>query len=191
MQKKQIKFKDQELTIDLAAFAGETKSVIRNPRQFFAKFPKKTLLDTVVYFVLITIVGAFLSFIVAALLANPKPTLPDVLTQFVYSIVLVTVSSFAWVGILHGWIRLFKGTALYKETYAVFSYSRAPISLFGWIPYVGILASLYTFYLMVIGVHTFHKFTLKKALLVLVPLFIIVIVVQVIFFAILSSATPS
>lgn len=196
----------QELTIDLGAFLRDTKQVIRFPKKFFASYQSKKqspISDRVIYFALITILGSILgliySFVIRPVLTSTfpqsfpafetQPTIAEAVSVLLIGMVMVVLLSFVWAGILHGWFKLFKAKGTYQDSYTIFAYSRAPLSLFGWIPFIGGLSGLYTLYLMAVGAHNIHGFSMRKSILLIVPIVILVIVLQIVSYAVLMNAS--
>lgn len=78
--------------------------------------------------------------------------------------------SFLWAAILHVWILIFEGQADYKKTYQLYAYTKTPIFIFGWIPFIGMLASIYRLVLLIYGTSEVHKIKLRtSALMYIIP----------------------
>jgi hypothetical protein len=144
----------KEITIDVMQILGDSKDTIRAPRKVFGQ--NKNLTESVIFFIVVTLVGSVFAMLYSFLLSPVltqysdvfnsslpvSPTITEAVTVVLVGVVVVTVLSFVWAGLLHGWLKLFRGKGTYADTYSAFSYSRAPLSLLGWIPVIGNLAAL-------------------------------------------------
>lgn len=190
----------KEITIDVMQILGDSKDTIRAPRKVFGQ--NKNLTESVIFFIVVTLVGSVFAMLYSFLLSPVltqysdvfnsslpvSPTITEAVTVVLVGVVVVTVLSFVWAGLLHGWLKLFRGKGTYADTYSAFSYSRAPLSLLGWIPVIGNLAALYSFYILALGISVKHQMRLRKALLLMVPVVVLVIVAQIASFLILAGA---
>ena len=77
----------------------------------------------------------------------------------------------------------------FQATFRVLSYAEAP-AVFSWLPVVGLILSLYTVVLGVIGIKKVHETTLKKALLAYF-IFIILIGGLIVALAVLLAVVSS
>ncbi len=177
---------------DFWVFRSNAKKVLREPRNFFGKLESKGKIEPAFgYFVDLLIVSSILS-IVGVLLfqpiiikflsenfniptQNPSYTLQAFLIAFVESVVGGALLSFLWSGILHLWIRLFKGNGDFAKSYELYVYTRTPILLTGWIPLVGLVGWFYSIYLMMIGVQKLHGISKKRSILMFGVPFVIVV----------------
>jgi len=82
--------------------------------------------------------------------------------------VLVIIFNFIWAGILHVWILIFGGKKGYKQTYQLSIYSSIPTYLLGWFPLIGLFASVYSVYLLIIGTQEVHGISKMKSILMYV-----------------------
>ncbi|MDO8648931.1 MAG: YIP1 family protein [Candidatus Peregrinibacteria bacterium] len=92
--------------------------------------------------------------------------------------------SFVNAGLLHLFARLLRGQGAYVDTYKAVAYSMTPQMLLSSFPYIGILGSLYSLYLLIKGLGVLHGMSLGRAILTLVlaALTVIIIVLVPIFF---------
>jgi len=95
----------------------------------------------------------------------------------------------------HLFVRAFGGRKGYGNTIKAFAYGNTPLFLFGWIPFVGMLFSLWALVLNIIGIRQLHEISTGRAvgavLLGIVALMIIVFLVVlfvVLFVVILAAA---
>ena len=98
---------------------------------------------------------------------------------------LAVVSAFAslFIGGLwtHLFVRAFGGRKGYRNTIKVFAYGNTPLFMFGWIPFVGMLFTLWAWVLNIIGIRQLHEISTGRAigavLLSIVALVIIVVLI--------------
>lgn len=89
----------------------------------------------------------------------------------------------------HLFVRAFGGRKGYENTIKAFAYGNTPLLLFGWIPFVGGLFSIWALVLNIIGIRQLHEISTGRAigavLLALVAL--VVIVVLIVLFVVLRA----
>jgi hypothetical protein len=94
----------------------------------------------------------------------------------------------------HLFVRAFGGRKGYRNTIKAFAYGNTPLFLFGWIPFVGTLFSIWALVLDIIGIRQLHEISTGRAigavLLSIVALMIIValIVLFVVLFVVIQAA---
>lgn len=191
---------NKEITIDVMQILSDSKDTVRSPRSVFSK--AHPISESLIFFVVVTLIGSALallySLLLSPLLTNisdvfdsslpVSPTVTEAVTVVIIGALVVSLLSFVWAALLHGWIKLFRGKGTYADTYAAFSYSRAPLSLLGWIPFIGNFAALYSFYVLAIGISVRHNMRLRKALLLMIPVIVLVILAQIASYTMLASA---
>jgi len=111
---------------------------------------------------------------------------------------LAVVGAFASLFISGSWahlfVRAFGGRKGYGNTIKAFAYGNTPLFLFGWIPFVGTLFSIWALVLNIIGIRQLHEISTGRAigavLLGIVTLIIIVflIVLFVVLFVVVLAA---
>lgn len=86
------------------------------------------------------------------------------------------VLMFVIAGIYHLFAMMFGTKKKYIETYKAAVYGATPSYLFGWVPYVGLIALIWTVVLQIFGIKELHKLSGgKAAAVVLIPVGIAVI----------------
>jgi hypothetical protein len=77
----------------------------------------------------------------------------------------------------HLFVRAFGGRKGYRNTIKAFVYGDTPFLLFGWIPFVGMLFSLWALVLNIIGIRQLHEISTGRAIgAVLLGLVVLVII---------------
>lgn len=160
------------------------RDVLISPHKFFQRMQKeKGLKKAFIYFAILSLFSAILGFLLSLLmmplyqqilasLALNIPTLQYssgwvVLNQLI-SYIIGLLASFVIAGLLHVWLMIFGGRADYEKTYQLYVYSHTPTFLFGWIPVLGFIASIYWLVLLIIGTMKVHKISKTKAILMYV-----------------------
>jgi hypothetical protein len=102
-------------------------------------------------------------------------------------VLLAVVGAFASLFITGSWahlfVRAFGGRKGYANTIKAFAYGETPLFLFGWLPFVGMLFSIWALVLTIIGVRQLHEISTGRAvgavLLSIVALVIIGVLIGV------------
>jgi len=89
----------------------------------------------------------------------------------------------------HLFVRAFGGRKGYETTIKAFAYGNTPLFLFGWIPFVGGLFSIWALVLNIIGIRQLHGVSTGRAIgaVLLSYLALIVIVVLIVLFVVLRA----
>jgi hypothetical protein len=82
------------------------------------------------------------------------------LANFVWSLLAVFISAY----FLHVWIKMWKGTGAYIDTFRLFAYGMLPGLLLGWIPAIGGFMWIWTFVLNVIATEKVHGLSRGKSI---------------------------
>ena len=159
--------------------------VITNPVEFFSKLsPVGGILEPLVFgaFVILIYVlglfifrfqGHFFGYIIIYYIAM-------MIGLFVFAIILMIVS------------KILEGSSGFEDSFRIVAYSSVPIAL-SFIPYIGILLTFYSIYIMIIGIEKFHKIERGKAIAIgiityiLSGLYVWLIMKQIIFSAIVHT----
>ncbi len=191
-----------ELTFDIKEFVRKTKKVILSPRVFYHEIEKEQgWKDALSYAIAIAVISSifgileltvlspvFKNFIPSYLQPENTPQILDILPAFFMSTVMVVLLGFVWAGALHLWFKVVRLKGTYWGIYKTYIYSRAPLSILGWIPFVGGLFGLYSLYVLAVGMSVHYKITVKKALLLLVVPLIVLFIVQALLFTFIAQA---
>ena len=112
--------------------------------------------------------------------------IPFILFFAAFILIGVPLFTFVGAGILHLFVKLYGGNGAYSGTYKAVIYSSTPSILFGFIPILNIIFSIWTFILAIFGVSINHQISKLKSFLVLITPAII----MGILFYILARFTP-
>ena len=193
------------------------KKVLAEPSAFFSHLHKEHgVKDAFRYLVVLALFLMLLSFLIALVF---KPTLPSwwsgilgeqaaqqlkntmleettpatLFGRAAMGYVGALVGSFVIAALLHVWILIFGGKASYAKTYQLAVYARTPSFVFGWIPYIGGLASIYSFVLLILGTQHLYHFSRRRTIVMyLIPavIFILLAVFLLGFFLTALQADP-
>jgi len=98
----------------------------------------------------------------------------------------------AW---LHLWVYIFGGRRGIWQTIKVVMYGNTPLLLFGWIPFIGFVFTLWSLVLNILGIYELQeisslKATLAVALAVMIPLILLIILAAYFMIASVTTTGP-
>lgn len=172
-------------------YLNKIKRILLNPSKFFSNLKEKTLQDAFLYYIILLAFNVVMSYIIFLLFGDivtkmfynmfnlPMQNFSSMrmLGQFVLGYIFGILGSFVGAGFLFVWLLIFGGNKGYNKSYQLIVYSQTPSLLFKWIPFIGILASIYSFVLLVIGTKKIYNFTTTRAVLIyLIPLILAFII---------------
>jgi hypothetical protein len=181
-----------DLSNPLSSFVDVVRRVTLHPITFFAEIPRRGgFLSPLLFAIICGEISAILGGLLSLLLGvggtqgfqsflNPIGVYTDYL-GFIGTLIavpfVVAISLFIYAGIFHLLVRLIvgAGNSGYEATFRVPSYATV-VSLVSWIPIIGLLASLYSLYLQIVGLREIHETTTGKAIWVFVAYIVVVIV---------------
>jgi hypothetical protein len=114
-----------------------------------------------------------------------------------FAIVMIIVQ-FVFVFIIGAWLHLFVyllgGRKGYLQTLKSVIFGSTPAMLIGWIPFIGILAGIWSIALEILGIRELQEMTTGKAalavILAILIIVIIIIAIAALFFIAYSEITP-
>jgi len=165
------------------------KDVLTRPTHFFTHLRERGIITAFMYLSFLAFFTSFLkeiaSFWSTSLTQKLAATLFDrtleeyqlilgpFLSNVLLSYLIILLTSFLWAGILHGWILLFAGKGSFTQTYQLSVYARIPEFLFGWIPFIGTLSSVYGLVLLIKGTQKLHHIPKNRSIWMYVIPFIL------------------
>ena len=187
------------------------KGFLLSPVETFRKVRDTDLGDSLRYYLLLLVINAVLSAIVNLAIAGTvwmmfsdlfkQAGLPVsavsgagviviALVMIIVQFVLVFIGA-AW---LHLFVYLFGGRRGYLQTLKAVTFGSTPAMLFGWIPFAGFLAGIWSLVLGIFGIRELQDLTTVKAvlavILALMVIVLIVIAIAAFFFIAYSVITP-
>ena len=180
----------------LSSFVDVLRRLVLHPVLFFASIPRRDGLRNPFLFALICIVvGAVLNGVVELTgvqssaqssegLLGPlglrSQSFVGVVAAIVFRVIIGVIVLPVVAGIYQLLVRIAVGSenAGFEATFRVVAYTSV-LNLVGWIPIIGLLLSLYSLYLQVVGLREVHETTTGRAILVLVLLVVGAILLSV------------
>lgn len=159
------------------------KKVILSPSEFFEAVRAERGVGTAFKYLailsLINLVVGILGYVLSipsiSPLGNLVPFLPELGTMSglvgigtpIMFYIIALIGSFIGAAIIHLFARLLKGKGDYSATYKALTYANTPSLLLGWVPWVGIIFGLYSFYLGLKGISKLHNVSMIRAFVIL------------------------
>ncbi len=144
------------------------KQVIMQPKSFFADAePMETGVSLKFAATSFFVEGVILSILVLLLSAFGGAGMPGLVVIPIYLIALPLIGAVMMVvaaAFIHIVVYFLDGRG-YDDTLAAVCYATPVQALFGWIPFVNLLAGLYLLYVQIRGVEAFHDFSFGRAAL--------------------------
>jgi len=157
-------------SVRTVSFWEKLKLLFSSPSGFFDKVHEPGIGKSIVMFL---IVGGLMALIVLTIsIALSYATVrSSFFPSYGYSFIFIFIFlygfllglSFIYAGLVHGTVKLFKGTAGYVETYNICMYGFIPTVILFFVPLVGLLAFIYSLVLMTFGIMKNHDLTGGKA----------------------------
>ena len=187
------------------SFGEKVKGFLGAPLNTFSDVEPEALVSALQYFAIWAVIYAILQTIIFYTLGRGVfQTLWDLLglsnaALFLFHPATVGLASVlgAFGGLFlsgswaHLFVRAFGGRKGWGNTIKAFAYGNTPIFLFGWIPFVGALFSIWALVLDVIGIRQLHEISTGRAigavLLSIVALTVLIVMAVVLFVVILAA----
>ncbi|MCE5298843.1 MAG: YIP1 family protein [Methanoregulaceae archaeon] len=173
-----------------------------SPSEAFWKVRDEDLRDTMIYFIVISIIYTLLSTLITGIAISKHPALVlfglgfgsgNIVLSFCIILVLSLVMALAYALWLHLWIILICGKRGVEKTIKTAFYYLTPTMLIGWIPVIGAFAaSIWSVVIGIIGVQELHQVSFGKALIsILLSLITAGILVGVLFGPLIAEVIAS
>jgi len=187
------------------------KGFLLSPLESFRKVRETDWGDSLRYYLILLVINAILSAIVSigmastawtsfsALFTQAGVPLPAVtgagvivyaLGMIIVQFVLVFIGA-AW---LHLFVYILGGRRGYLQTLKALTFGSTPAMLFGWIPFIGLLAGIWSLILGIFGIRELHDMTTVRAaiavILSVLVVLLIIIVIAAFFLIAYSVVTP-
>jgi len=175
-------------------FLTKIRQVLMHPSKFFEYIKKESFQNTFFYFLVLALFSILMIRITSRIF-HPWTKdfgLFESISGMGFLLFFIIFWIFVLTGILFVWIFVWRGKGSLLDTFKILVYSKTPVFLFGWIPYVGFLANIYTFVLLIIATSKLHKISVfKSALIYIIPLIIFALIILIAFIILLSNHTLS
>ena len=161
----------------MEGFSWKIKGFMAKPSETFREVEKEEIGEGIKYFALLGIVFSVLSGVVTAFLSGASSNLAiSIVSIYAACFVAVFVDSL----VTHLFVWILGGNAGYKQTLKSYLYSSTPALLLGWIPWINIIAMIWSFILNIVGISKLQKISKARAFLAIVlPVIIAAIFVLV------------
>jgi len=183
---------------------GQVKGFLADPADAFRKVRGGSWEAALRYFVVLLVVYAVFSAIIAAVMGSMSPVssgapagIPVPAAVFLFTLIGGLIGALVFGAWLHLWVALFGGKRGIVQTIRAGLYGSTPQLLFGWIPFIGFLFTLWSLYLIIVGLQELQDISMARAILavfiaVMVPLILLILVASYLFIAyVTTSAVPA
>ncbi|HIJ06655.1 MAG: hypothetical protein XE11_0137 [Methanomicrobiales archaeon 53_19] len=165
------------------SFIETFRGMIASPGETIRKSSSGTLTDSIIYFLIVIFIYSVLTTIIEQFVGPvlPIPFSPgaDIAAAIGFIVALVifgTITLLIAGAIIHICAKIVGGKGDYTATVRAFSLSETPMAAIGWIPFIGFLASIWGFILMILGIREYHGIsTIRAVIAVLLPAIVIII----------------
>jgi len=189
----------------MVRISDKIRGFLFSPGEAFWQIRDEHLQDTLIYFVIISIIYTLFSTLITGIAISKHPALVlfglgfgggNIVLSFFIILALTVVMAIAYACWLHLWIILVCGKRGLEKTIKTTLYFLTPSMLIGWIPVIGAFAApIWSVVVGIIGLQELHKATFGRALIaILLSIITAGILVAVLFQPLLSeviSAGPA
>ena len=176
----------------LTGFIDNVKGFLLNPIETLTAHSDEGLGDALQYYVILLAIFGALNGVMAALglsmaqdLASPSGAIGAfgaigmVLAVIVLMIIFGVIGLFIGGVILHIFVYIAGGRKDVSTTIRSAIYSATPNLLFGWIPFIGLLAGLWSLVLQVLAIRELHEISTARAVAAVVLPFVLMLILVV------------
>lgn len=187
----------------ITSIANNVKGFLMNPIEAFRQAKGDEPAVVLPYFTVLLLIDAVISAVLVSVFMIGTSPLPGPATGGISGAVLLflmilaggcicTLVFGAW---LHLWVYIFGGRQGIWQTLKAVMYGSTPSLLFGWIPFIGFIFTLWSIVLGIFGIRELQeinslKATLAVALAVMIPLILLIIVVAYFMIATVTTTGP-
>jgi hypothetical protein len=165
------------------SFINAVRGVVTTPVGFFRGIRREgDFVNPLIFAVICYEVSAILGGLLSLVGVMGTKGFGSFLVGIILAPIGAAIGLFIGAGILHLLVMLIvgSGNSGYEGTFRVSAYSSVT-SLVSWIPFIGVIASLYGIYLAIVGIREVHNTTTgRAALVVLIPAAIVLVLVLII-----------
>lgn len=174
------------------SLANKIVGFIIRPVETFREARDETVTDAGIYYLVLLVINAVLTAIVAYLGIGVARSSPPGIGTFIAGLIgafIVGLLLLALVSIfLHVGTRVMSGRGDFADSFKSVVYAQTPSMLLGWIPVIGFIIWIWSIVLLVIGVRELHEMDTMKAVIAVVIAVVIVFVIAAILGLILGAA---
>lgn len=164
-------------------FIGTFRGMITSPGETIRKSRSGTLTDSIIYFLIVIFIYSVLATIIEQFVGpvlpipfSPGADLVMIISFIIALVILGTITLLIAGAIIHICAKIVGGKGDYTATVRAFALAETPSAAIGWIPFIGLLAGIWGFILMVLGIREYHGIsTIRAVIAVLLPAIVIII----------------
>ena len=139
------------------SFVGVWKRITTEPRGFFQDMPVSGGIQNPLLFAATCLAISAVGFLIVGPKGKALPFIVEgIIRSFVYAALFVVIAR-----------QVFSGVGNYEATYRVVAYAMAPFAVY-WVPVLGKLALLYSFFLVFVGLERVHGFDATRSVLTMI-----------------------
>jgi hypothetical protein len=197
-----IRHTSQPLINMITSILEKVKGFLLNPVDAFRQAKGDEPAAVLPYFAVLLLLYSIISALLVEAMIGTMP-IPAFMTGgsigavLVFLIILVGgfVGALVFGAWLHLWVYIFGGRRGIWQTLKAVMYGNTPFLLFGWIPFIGFVFTLWSLVLGIIGIRELQeisslKATLAVALAVMIPLILLLILVAFLTIASVTTTGP-
>ena len=160
--------------------------ILKNPKTEFEKIKKEKFNDTLIYLLPLTIIFTVLQLLVGFPKTIERTITDNVLKYIIFfpaSILILYLMIFLVTTALYFILKYFDHKDHFNDTFKAVAYGCTPYLILGWMPLIGIIASLYSAVLEIVGLKVLLKISQKRAIItymIMVVMFIFFITLLII-----------
>lgn len=163
---------------------------IVRPVETFRAVREEEFGPPVVYYVVLLIINAILTAIVAYLgigaVADNPPGIGGFIAGLIGAIIFGIIALILWAIFIHIGAKVMGGRGDLADSFKSALYAQTPSLLLGWIPIIGIIFWLWSIVLLFLGVRELHEMDTMRAVIAVVIAVVLFIIVVAILAAILA-----
>ena len=184
-------------------FAEKVKGFLTDPSKTFDALKEETLNEAIKYYAIIAVVysaifallmafagtlfGSMMGFRNMGMLMGAGAGIGGAITFFVMFMFFAIIGAFISGAILHIFVYILGGKRGLEQTIKAVMYGSTPGLLFGWIPFLGIIAAIWSLVLEILGIRQLQELTTGKAVLVVLIPVIIAFVLAMVLAALIAA----
>jgi hypothetical protein len=165
------------------------KGILLNPIESFQQSENDRPKEVLTYFVVLFLIYSVLSTVVKYIGLDSEtiallPVFGNIFFLFAFAVFSFLVIAVIFVMLLHFWLYILCGKGGIMQTIKAFVYASTPMLLFGWIPVIGFIFTIWSAVLNVLGIRELHKMSTGEA----AGAFVATIIITVVLFIFLIGA---
>ena len=142
--------------------------VLLDPVESFQQSENDGPKEVLTYFVVLFLINSVLSTVVKYIGLDSEtialsPVFGNIFFLFAFAVISFLVMAAIFVMLLHFWLYILCGKGGIMQTIKAFVYASTPMFLFGWIPVIGFIFTIWSAVLIVLGIRELHKMSTGEA----------------------------